>query len=128
MSVEASDGVFTMSVSKVILFRFLNTNLQFHFCSALLIKKPTHQQHRKKIPTATTELGKCRLNHMMTYIRLAFTPFFCHVHFSLTLIFIIVQRLLFSISLFLYYNTSISCIFRNLHNIRTQQQQPQRRG
>ena len=64
----------------------------------------------------------------MAYLRWAFPQLFCSVHYLLTFIFISVRRLLLSCSLFLYYDTPVTCIYRTLHNTTTKQQQKQRRG
>ena len=78
--------------------------------------------------TTSTAPSKCRLNPLMAYLRVAPLLFFCSFHSFLTFIFIIFQRLLYSFQFFLYYNTSVMCIYRALHNITTKQQQQQRRG
>ena len=97
------------------------------------LKKPIAATiQKKRTPeTATstvTSPGNCRLNHLISYIRLAFLPLLCYLHFSLTIIFIVVRRLLFSSLLLLYYDTFVYCIIRTLQNITTQQKQTQRRG
>ena len=135
MSIEASDGVFTMRYSPVILFRCFKANLWFRIYLALIFKNQRSNSTKKRTAATATETatektiatstststptspGKCRSNHLIPYIWLAFLPFFCYVHFSLTFIFIVVRRLLCSFSLLLSYYTSVSWIFKTFHNI-----------
>ena len=184
MPFEPSDGVFTMRVSAVILFRLISASLNFNFCFVIIFKQSTHQQHKKRKPetesstadgeccskpimaylrwefppffgsvhylltfifisvrylfsnrelikikkritseteTATAE-GKCGSDFLMVYLPWAFLPFYCSVHSVLKFIFIFVRRLFVSFPLFLYYDISVTCIHRNLHNITTKHQ------
>ena len=110
-------------------YLFLILTFSFIFFRRIFSKNQRIKSTQKTSATATsTAPGKFRLNPLMKYLRLAFPLLFCSVHFLLTFIFVVIWRLMFSFSLFLYYGTSVACIYRTLHNITIQQQQQQRRG
>ena len=97
-AVRSPDGVFTISASAIILFRWFSANLQFNFRFAIIFKQSTHQRHKKKITSATatetaTPESKCRSNPLMEYLRWAFLLSFCSVHSPLTFSFIFVWHL-----------------------------------
>ena len=130
MPLKASDGVFKLSASAVLLLRSFIANLHFQFCSALILKKLTHKQHKNRTTATATETteGNYRLNPLMPYSRLSFPPFFWSVNFLPTFIFIVVCRLFISFKLLLYCNISVAFICRNIHNITTQHHQEQKIG
>ena len=122
MLVEASDGIFKLSVSAV-LFILKTLTFSFIFVRRLFSKNQRINSTKKRTPAIATQKqqGKCCLKPLIPYMGLLFPPFFSFVHFLLTLIFIDFRRLLFSFSLFLYYDNSFACIYRTLQNITTQQ-------
>ena len=125
MPVKNSDGGFDVIVYAVILLRFFTLTFSLIFVRHIFSKNQRIKSTQKTSATATstatsTAPGKFRLNPLMKYLRLAFPLLFCSVHFLLTFIFVVIWRLMFSFSLFLYYGTSVACIYRTLHNITIQ--------
>ena len=112
-------------------FCYINFTLTFSliFVRRIFSKNQRIKSTQKTSATATsTAPGKFRLNPLKKYLRLAFPLLFCSVHFLLIFIFVVILRLMFSFSLFLYYGTSVAFIYRTLHNITIKYQEKQRRG
>ena len=124
-------NILKLTFSFIFVLRFFSKNQRKNSTKNRTTKIATETATSKSTSTSTatatakttatsTLLSKCLLDHLMLYIWLAFPPFSCYVHFSLTFIFIVVRNLLCSFSLLLYHDTLVSWIFRTLHNTMTQ--------
>ena len=95
---------------------YFTLNFSFIFVWRLFSNNQRSNSTKNRTPEIETSTsiaeGKCHSNLLMGYLQWAFLPLFSSDHYLLTFILIVVWNLLFSFSLFLYYDTSIVCINR----------------